>query len=459
MLLTKTIQSGLLIFLILICTLSYSQQARFTLSGSVSDKSSGEPIENVNIKIKGTNKGTVSNAMGQFTIKYARLPLILEFSHVSYTNENIRYEYSPLNDVSIEMEPKTEPLIGITVTSQKIDTLFIDDVYSVLDYELCDTGILLLIYKSRLSRSELLLQDYDGNKLMELKVLPMKPLTLYKDCLDEIHIITKSQTYQVNIGNEQLSLYDPYELEHFKEVMEGCLFKIGDKVYFEDYEFYDLIKKYYYVNTTDTSAHFLTSVEDEEKLGFLYDNPENFMLPSKGVEPVMDNMTGLPGDANVLAGIRNMTIELRFNKMAYMSKIFAPIYAINDTIGIFNHPEDQIEFYNSSDSLIGTTEIDYHHIEKKDPLSTVIYAFAKSTKWLQEIYIDEEKNSAYTIFQNLSGTKDLKEIDLQTGELTFKLNIPFPYVQKIKVRSDNVYFVYRGFGEGQKKKLFRQRIY
>ena len=450
---------GVLVSFLFLTSMALSQQSKFTIRGTISDKTTGEPIEGVNISIKDSQGGGSTNAMGQFSIKYSRLPLILEFSHINYKNESLRFEFSPMNEIRVEMEQKPGELDPFVLTSQKIDTLFYDKVYSVLDYELCDKGILLLIFRSRLSRSELLLTDYDGNRLLELKVLPMKPLTLYKDCLDEIHVISKTKAHQVNLDDDQIRLYDPYELDHFKEVMEGCLFKIGDKVYFEDYEFYDLIKKYYYVNTTDTSAHLLTTLQDEEKLGFLYDNPENFNLPSQESKPTIKSLSGMPGDANVLEGIRNMTVELRLNKMAYLSKIYAPMYAMKDSISIFNHPKNQIEFYNTSDSLLGTTDINYHHIEKKDPLSTVIYAFAKSTKWLQEIYIDEKKNAAYTIFRNLSGTKDLKEIDLNTGELTFKLNIPFPYVQKIKVRNDNVYFVYKGFGESQRKKLFRQRIY
>jgi len=91
-------------------------------------------------------------------------------------------------------------------------------------------------------------------------------------------------------------------------------------------------------------------------------------------------------------------------------------------------------------------------------LETLGYAFVKSTKWQEKIYIDEDLKKAYTVFQNISGTKDLKEIDLDAGKLTLKLTIPFPFVQKIKIKNGYVYFIYKGWGETHRKKLFRQEI-
>lgn len=449
----------LFILSFLVCSNAIGQQEGFIVSGTVWDKNTGAPVENVNISLKGSGRGTISNSLGVFQLRVKTLPFFLELSHVSYTTKIQSFEHKPLQDIQVFIEPKSELLSEITITSQKIDTLYADRIYSVLDYELLDEGILLLIFKSRLSRAELLLKDYSGNTLLRKDVLPMKPLTLFKDCLGEVHILAKDKAYQVLLEENKMWLYPPVSSNYFWEVMSSCKFKIGEKVYFEDFEFHNLIKKYYYVSTIDTSSHLLAIVGDEEKISFLKQNPENYQIGvDEKEQSLLGAFRGVKGDTSVLNQIRKMTEELRFNKMAYLSKIYAPAYPIKDSIAIFNHPGNVIEFYNTSDTLIGKTEIEYHHPDKKDKHSTLVYAFAKSSKWLQEIYVDQIQNKAYTLYQKINGTRDLMEINLKTGEVTYKLNIPFPYVQKIKVRDDNIYFVYKGYVESSKKKLFRQNI-
>lgn len=436
-----------------------AQEEGFTINGTIWDYESGAPIENVNISVKNSRIGTTSNRLGQFKLNINTLPFYLEISHVSYESKIVEFAHKPMHEVQIYLRPKSETLSEVTVTSMSIDTLFANRIYSVLDYELCDTGIILLIYKARLSRAELWLQDYSGKNQLKMTVLPMKPLALIKDCLGNVHILSKDKSYQVVIESDRFRLLAPYNIAVFQKVMADCKFKIGDKVYFEDFEFNDLVKKYYYIDIEDTSSHLLAVVTDQEKINFLRQNPENYFLGNVDAElNLLSQIRGTTNDKAVLDAIRNMTVELRFNKMAYLSKIYAPAYPLQDSIAIFNHPNNIIEFYNSCDSLIGTTGIDYHHPEKEDKYSTLVYAFAKSSKWLQEIYVDEIKNKAYTIYQNINGTRNLTEIDLNSGEVSYRLNIPFPYVQKIKVRNDFVYYVYKGYGEGQRKKLFRQRI-
>jgi len=438
---------------------AFAQEKGFYISGRVTDALNGEPVENANISIQNTTTGTSTNELGEFVVWISHLPFIVEISHVTYETKTLQYGHQPLQPLKISVNPRTEPLSEVVITSRRIDTVYADRIYSVLDYELCDRGILLLIYKARLSRSELLLQDYSGNTLLELKILPMKPLSLYRDCLGEIHILSEDKAYQVSIQETSMELYPPYDINFFAEVMAGCKFKIGHKVYFEDVQFFELVKKFYYVNTTDTTSHLLAVATDQEKIEFLRQNPENYNINTRDLDlNLLEGMKGLPSDQQNLSKIRDIDVTLRFNKMAYLSRIYAPFYPMNDSVVIFNHPAGVIQFFNLSDSLVAETPITYQETDADDIHSTLVYGFAKRTKWLEQVFVDETDNKAYTLFQNINGTMDLKEINLETGKLAFKLNIPFPYVQKIKLRGGFVYFVYKGYGESPKKKLFRQKV-
>ncbi len=436
-----------------------AQTGSFGIIGFIQNSKTGEPIEDVNITVSGKSYGTTSNPMGEFRLDINNLPFSLEFSHINFEYKSITYDFIPLQNLEITLNPKTEQLSEVTITSQKIDIIYEDEEYSVLDYELTDEGVLLLIFKNRLSRAELLYVNYEGDELAKLKVLPLKPLMLFKDCLDKINILSKDYVRQIHFGDDRIELYKPVKLSHYKKIMGDCQFLINDKLYFAVSSYYDLIKDYYYVDTADNSRHNIASAYDYSKLNFLENNPENLLYAGgRGGALELNNLRGLPGDSSVLSSIRNANVTLRFNKMAYYSEIYAPVFSLGDSICIFNHPQDMILFYGLNDSLLSQTKIDYHKSDRKTELGTFFHAFAKPNKWLEEVYVDEHQYKAYTMFQNLSGTRDFKEINLETGEVTYIMTIPFPYVQKIKIKDGSLFFVYKDWGINPQKKLYRQKI-
>jgi hypothetical protein len=425
----------------------------------VQDAITDEPIEDVNIQLIDNKSGTITNELGEFEIVVDHLPFTLQFTHVSFETLSETFAYPPTRDIVLRMKGKSERLQGVVVTAQKIDTIYHDDEYSVLDYDLMQDGILLLIFKARLTKAELLYTDFKGNEIATLPVLPGKPLALYRDCLGNSHILTKTRAYQIFLEEQGLGMMGGVDADFLKKTMTGCLFSINHKLYFEDYIDLNFAKILFYINKNDSSYHELTTVMDPLKFDMLRDNPEDFAIFANTLEtPNLGDLRATGEDSNILSQIRNLDNKTRFLKMAYYTEIYAPVLRMGDSVCIFNHPNDVIQFYDIHDSLTGSTPTSYHLEKKKNPLSTLGYAFAPSSKWMKEVYTDEVKRKAYTMNQNINGTRDLLEIDLNTGLTRYILTIPFPYVQKVQIRNGYLYFVYRGWGEGQKKKLFRQQI-
>lgn len=452
------IKWGFLVLTLCFSLSASAQKNQFDVAGRIINAVSGEPIENANVLIQNSFTGTSTNELGEFKLSYNSLPLSLEITHISFKEKILRYEFHPLGDLQIALEPAVEELSQITISSQRIDTLYADEEYSIIDYELVEEGILLLVFKARLTNSALVLLDDKNKPKLELNVLPGKPLALICDCLGNIQLILKDKIAQINITENQLFLLNPYSHEEYKKVMSGCLFMIGKKIYFEEFARNYLAKRLFYIDTTDRSNHLMAEIADQEKLEFLRDNPENngvFFSEGAGIE----NLRGLPGDAGDLEAIRNLDVTARFNKMAYLSDIYAPAFKLGDSVCIFNHPENQIEIYNTDDSLVMQTKISYHLVKHNNPLTTLSHSFAKPTKWEEKVFIDEKRRVAYALFKNINGTRDLKEIDLITGSTRFVTSIPYPFVEKIKIDDGYLYYLYRGWGQYQTKKLFRQRIY
>jgi len=435
-----------------------AQDAKIEIKGSVVDVNSNAPIVNSSVKIKDKNLGSISNKIGQFYILSNRLPVVLEISYVGYETQEYTIEFEPLQPITIQMIPKTELLKGVVITTEKIDTVYRDRHYSVLDYELLSDGIVLLIYRYTLNRSEILFKDYNGNNIASINTLPGKPLRLFKDCLDKLHLFTKNKSYQIYFGKEKPELHPAVDLSEFIQTMQYCELLHNGKLYYHEQGYLDLINIYYSIDTNNLERINFHTVLDQEKLDFLMYNPENLALLNSNFGPSLSDLQGLSSDGDILSQIRNMEVELRFNQMAYFPTIYAPMFKLGDSIIIFNYPNSKIEFFNESDSLIGSTNIAYHHSTNKD-FQNLISSLSRTNKWQEEVYVDDSFRKAYTSYLNFNGTKTINEINLQTGQLVKSIKIPFPYVEKIQFHNGFIYYIYKGWGENQKKKLFRQQLY
>jgi len=437
---------------------SYGQEATIKIPGSVHDINSNAPLVNANIHIKDKKLGAITNDLGQFFLISNTLPVTLVFSYVGYESQEYTVEFEPLQPITIKMQPKTELLKGVVITTEKIDTVYRDRHYSVMDYELLSEGILLLIYRYSLNRSEIIFNDYDGNSIASMNTLPGKPLRLYKDCLGEIHLFTKIKSYQIFFEAKKLKLYPPTDLNEFIQTIQYCeLFHHG-KLYYHEKGYLDLINLYYSIDTNNKQKHLFYTVKDQDKLDFLVYNPENLSMLNPDFAPSLSLLRGLPSDSAILDKIRDIEVEKRFNQMAYFPSIYAPMYKFGDSTVIFNHPNSSIDFFNQEDSLVQSTAINYHLIKNKD-IQNLVSSLTRNDKWQEEVFIDQGTKKAYTSFINLNGTKIVKEINLKTGQLIRAIKIPFPYVEKIQFRNGFMYYIYKGWGENQKKKLFRQQLY
>ena len=92
-------------FLILMFMFSLGTQAQTTVSGKVSDKDG--PIPGVNVSIKGTKTGTVTDMDGVFTLKSVPTNGVLIFSFIGYNKKEIAVNKQSKINVILESEITT----------------------------------------------------------------------------------------------------------------------------------------------------------------------------------------------------------------------------------------------------------------------------------------------------------------------------------------------------------------
>ncbi|MFD2603979.1 carboxypeptidase-like regulatory domain-containing protein [Euzebyella marina] len=95
---------------------SYSQTQNFSVKGIVRN-TIGEPMANVNIKIKGTPSGTQTDSNGRYRIEINRREVLL-FSHIGYENLEKLVE-AETQDLNIQMEIGTTELDEVVLEKKK----------------------------------------------------------------------------------------------------------------------------------------------------------------------------------------------------------------------------------------------------------------------------------------------------------------------------------------------------
>ncbi|MFP4089247.1 MAG: carboxypeptidase-like regulatory domain-containing protein, partial [Cyclobacteriaceae bacterium] len=102
---------GLLLFLFASLSLHAQEE---TVSGTVKDGETGEPLPGVNVLVKGTNQGTVTDVQGQYRLTVLSEASVLVFTSIGYTSEEVTVGNK--NTIDLTLLPDVQALSEIVVT-------------------------------------------------------------------------------------------------------------------------------------------------------------------------------------------------------------------------------------------------------------------------------------------------------------------------------------------------------
>jgi TonB-dependent starch-binding outer membrane protein SusC len=104
------------LILLLIFTLSgnsfaYSQQ--ITVTGNVTDSSTGETLPGVSVLVRGTNVGTITNIQGDYTLDVPGANPVLVYSFIGYTSREIPVQGRTVIDVTLEPGLQIDEVVAV----------------------------------------------------------------------------------------------------------------------------------------------------------------------------------------------------------------------------------------------------------------------------------------------------------------------------------------------------------
>ena len=94
-------------------------QETYRISGNISDVQTGEPMVGVNIYVKKSGHGTVSNVKGLYTLELTPGPTTLVFSFIGYTTQEAELKVYSDHTLNIQMEPEQTELDEVRVIGER----------------------------------------------------------------------------------------------------------------------------------------------------------------------------------------------------------------------------------------------------------------------------------------------------------------------------------------------------
>ena len=446
---------------------------KISINGIVKDEISQTAIRDVNIKVNGTREGAFTGQDGRFTLSLKKTPASITLSCIGYETVYYDIDKVPSKPLMLILRKTAYMLQEVDIAAKKYSYIFRDLNYSVLDYELTDDNILLLIFRYQLKRAELILLSLTGDTIAIVPVPEQKPKQLFKDFLGNVHYISTKlnafQFYYNDTVNQSGFIYKT-TFDSLYRMVKPFLFSIGDHAYFQEFTpdgfgtsigYYDNDhrKKYIrYVSGESIRKNYYNDLNFYNQWNSHLQGA-NLLLQASAFEPHGNSMKMIEHTES-----RNPALvdeyDLRAHKQFSYMRTNAPLVKMGEnSMAVFNFPEDAIEIMNYEGKVYKKIPITFHKENEDNLIASLLSAIVPVSdwKWRGKILVDEYYRAAYTTFWK-NGIVKIRKINLETGQLTSSFDLPFPFPEKIQIYKGDAYFLIRNDDVSDKWKLVRYKL-
>ena len=404
-------------------------------------------VDNVNINIVNTKRGTSTNAKGQYALPlYDRTKTVkLYYSCIGYQDTIVSLSLKQLQhdsiNISFKMRPKNYALSEVTVSGYKPEIAYHEKMVSLVTYEINEMGIYLIGY--RRSGNALLHLSFD---LDTLSVLPIakKYDRLYKDVFGQIHLMSHDSTYQ--IGHRQLG--DTFlDLELFYGMaIDDFYYIMGDNAAATDSVFVIATYGrggqelyYHYFKRGNPNGQLMEHVFDREGVD-LTENIRKF-----GAGNIM------PTYVTSSSHYANFIMRPDSRCWTLIPPIYDPLFSAGNAMFLFNFEADKIEYFDLKAQMIEETSMKFHRYRKWNG------KWLMKDSWKKQVLVDMARKEFYAVFED-EGVLSISKIDLKTGQTKVVAKLSgFQFVQLPMVNDGILYFMYHT-GPTHSKALYQMRI-
>lgn len=427
--------------------------AQVYVKGRVLDKQLLKPINSVNVIHKTSSSVSSTNNKGEFSIRLESKNSTLHFSHISFRDTSLSLKNLPWTKDTLFIEVLLDyDLVKIPTAEIESDPLpeivFSDEKLHVGDFLFFNDGLLLLTYGKEdrwkrqeyskitpFSTCEIIIQDSSRNRLKN-KLLQGEFIRLEKAYNGDIILHSLDKIFLLNTNNLDITLRE-LDKAHYSKAYVPILDSLSNFVLLTDYSPDFPSFSYYAYNPADSAYQEIRKIQDNLQMQLL--RSEFKYLPTRGKLDAyrMELKTGI--DKEIIAAWMS-----GFSESMYAEPLYSPCIVVGDTLCIFNHYNDQLFRHVNPSSTLDSTGISHHKLKTNG-------------KWKKHLLHDEISGKIYVQYDK-NGYTYLSALNLQDGTLGKSFRLTYRYPEKIQVRNNEAYYLYRPFGSVQKHYLYKEEL-
>ena len=428
--------------ILLSCT-PFKGQMVLIVEGKIISKENGKPVKNTAVSMLNSTYGTSSDKSGNFEIMLPHLPHIsLLFRCLGYKNEIRELEIDPQEDtVKLFVYLRTDSINLETVTilaNPKPDTVFGTPKFSIADFNFYENKFILLTFTKNMNHASVRIVDEFQNEISEEKVPTEggEVRELYQDYMGYTNIICKEAIYRIIIKNDKIILV-PLPVKDFNALVKPVIDTVNHHLYFSNYTADFPLFNYYQYNKKDSTYYEFTSVENKELMD-LYRFEYYYLKPNEKL------LARQLAEEYKIDKHKAAALMTGFTKSMYYTPLYAPLFVIADTLHIFDHYKNYLFHFDAKGKKIDSVNISYHHPKKWN-------------EWKNHMVKDLTEGKVYAVFSK-DGRKYMKRINIRNGKDEGTYKVIHYSADRIKVKDNCVYYVYRPYESTQEKFLYKEKI-
>ncbi len=418
------------------------------ISGRVLDEKRFQPIQGAWVVLE-NGRSSFTNEKGEFSIQdYRSGTEQIQVQVIMTGFSNWRF-VGPRKDLpkDIMLLENTKDLVPLEIVEGP-EVVFGSDVWNVGDFVWDENGdLVMMIYDSeeRWKRQEDAKRTlFNGVKILRIKVDSIQNHKEYRmypvpglaegfyDKFPGATIVKGHQQYYM-LREDQLFIVPD-------SIMKREIMPVVDTLWNADFAMSDFQASYpafdYYI-ANESKWMSIHHLEDEKEME-LFRSEFKYLGPKEKVEAYQFQLdTGV--DKEIIAAYMR-----GFPQSHYHTEINAPLLILGDTITILDHVHGKSFRYNKKGELLYERKIEYHQLKGKG-------------KWLGKIWKDSSNDRIYTAYLK-SGKVTLFEIDLRNSSQKKVLELTHSYVDRIRIRDHQIFYIYRPFESSQKRYLYSEKI-
>lgn len=400
------------------------------LTGEVRDAGTGEPVGAAVVRVQGLGGRATTDSLGRFRLDAGSADGYVEVARVGYRKALLPFRAGQALVVRLQAADAL-PEVQITAGAERV---LKDKRLHLYDYDFMDEALVVILYDRTQRRPYLALLDANDDVIDRLD-LPEEPGKLQRDCMGNLHAISDHYAYQLFRDGDQIGyLCDTLPL--FEKFVAPCLGSLDDYYYFRNDRANGQVVDYYHFNAATQQGQGFLQLVDKEKIYQMLDPFEPY------VQFASNKSELLALSPEQWDKINKLNYEMQFNRMAFFYPIHAPLFVLGGQVLVFDHTNRLIRKLDAAGQALDSVAITY----------------PKMKGWQKVVYPDPVLTRAYTATEK-QGYLTLHAIDLQTGELGGRHELPLQFPFKVQVRDGVAYFLYRSQEAlDDTKRLYRMRL-